>query len=335
MTAGTLAAGLKESNGNIQEHFSRYADSATHPLVALNTACWQDGAWLRIAKGTVIEEPIHVVFVSTGGGTPVVSHPRILILAEEETEATFTESYFGWGDGVCFSNAVTEIVVGERAVIDHYKLQVENEKSYHLSTLKIKQEQNANFTSCSIAFGGHLARNEVGVLLNAEGADCGLNGLYVVSGTQHVDNYTTVDHAQPHGTSNQYYKGIMDGHSAAVFNGRVIVRQDAQKTDAFQKNKNLLLSEHAVIDTNPQLEIFADDVRCTHGATIGQINPEEIFYLCSRGIGEKEARALLTYAFAGDIIDRVRVPSIRACLEGCLQARLARGGAGLNLQEAP
>ena len=333
-----MSAALREGDSSLEEHLGRYADSKNHAFVALNSAFWQDGAYVRIASGTVLEKPIHIVFVSTSGGPPVVSHPRILIVAENDTQADFTESYFGWGENVCFSNAVTEIMVGENAVVDHYKLQVENEQSYHLASLYVRQERHANFTSSSISFGGRLARNEVSVLLDAEGADCALNGLYLASGSQHVDNYTTIDHAKPHGTSNQFYKGILDDHAVGVFHGNVIVRKDAQKTNAMQKNKNLLLSENAVIDTKPQLEIFANDVRCTHGATIGQINPEELFYLRSRGIGQQEARALLTYAFAGDIIDRVRIPAIRACLEGCLQARLSKitkGAGAASRQETP
>ena len=343
--AGPLTAALDGADGgSLEEHLGRYADFRHHPFVALNTASWLDGVFVRIAPGTVLEKPIHLVFAASSGGPPVVSHPRTLIIAERDTQATFTESYFGWGEGVCFSNAVTEIRAGENAVIDHYKLQLENERSYHLGTLSVRQDRSANFSSCSISFGGHLARNEVVAVLDAEGADCALNGLYLARGRQHVDNYTTIDHAKPHGTSNQFYKGILDGHSAGVFHGRIIVRKDAQKTDAVQKNKNLLLSEDAVVDTKPQLEIFANDVRCTHGATVGQIDPEALFYLCSRGVGSREARALLTYAFAGDILDRIRLAPFRACLEGSLQARLARNiretiaapaTKETNLQEAP
>ncbi len=317
----------------VEEYFARYADWRRHPFIALNTACWLDGAYVRIAQGTVLEKPIHLLFVSSSGGPPVVSHPRTLIVAERDTQATFVESYFGWGSGVAFSNAVTEIVAGENSVVDHYKMQEENNRSYHLATLCVNQGRGSSFASCSISLGAELARNEVTAVLDAEGADCTLNGLYMASGDQHIDNYTTIDHAKPHGTSHQFYKGILDGRSAGVFNGRIVVRKDAQKTDAIQKNKNLLLSEDAVVNTKPQLEIFADDVRCTHGATVGQIDPEALFYLRSRGIGWKEARMLLTYAFAGDILDRIRLTPIRACLEGSLHARLSQSPG--SIQEVP
>ncbi len=328
----TLSAAL-EGEGNLEEHFARYADYRRHPLVALNTSSWQDGAYVRIAKGTILEKPIHLLFVSASGGQPVVSHPRTLIVAERDTQATFIESYFGWGGGVSFSNAVTEIVAGEGSVMDHYKMQVENERSYHLATLQVVQERSASFGSCSIALGGRLARNEVTAVLDAEGADCTLNGLYLATGEQHVDNSTTIDHAKPHGTSHQFYKGILDGRATAAFNGRIIVRKNAQKTDAIQKNKNLLLAGDAAVNTKPQLEIFANDVRCTHGATIGQIDPEALFYMRSRGIGRKEARTLLTYAFAGDILDRIRLTPIRVCLEGSLQTRLSRSVPPSGIQE--
>lgn len=342
----TLAAAVN-GEGDLEAHFARYADHQRHALVALNTACWQDGAYVRIAQGTIIEKPIHLLFVSSSGGkpmgtpmlqsarwgAPVVSHPRTLVVAEKDTQATFIESYFGSGEGVSFSNAVTEIVAGEGSVIDHYKMQVENEQSYHLATLQILQERSSSFASCSIALGGRLTRHEVNAVLDAEGTDCTLNGLYLATGEQHVDNYTNMDHAKPHGTSHQFYKGILDGRASGVFNGRIIVRKDAQKTDAIQKNKNLLLSEDAVVNTKPQLEIFANDVRCTHGATIGQIDPEALFYLRSRGIGLQEARMLLTYAFAGDILDRIRLTPIRVCLEGSLHTRLSRSALPSGIQE--
>jgi Fe-S cluster assembly protein SufD len=324
VTVESLAAAVSQ-NEEVEEYLARYADYRSHPFIALNTSSWQDGAYLRIAKGTAVEQPVHLVFVSTSSGAAVVSHPRTLIVAERDSQATVVESYFGLGSGVCFSNAVTEVALGENAVIDHYKIQIEKDRSYHLATLRATEGRGANFSSCSIALGGQLARNEVGVLLEAEGAECTLNGLYLATGSRHVDNSTTIDHAKPHGTSQEFYKGILDGRATAAFNGRIIVRKDAQKTNAMQQNKNLLLSEDAVVDTTPQLEILADDVRCTHGATIGQLDREALFYLCSRGIGQKQARSLLTYAFAGDILDRVRVAPLRARLESILHARMSEG----------
>lgn len=331
VTLKSLAAAVNQDE-DIEEHLARYADYRNHPFVALNTSSWQDGAYLQVAKETALGQPIHLVFVSTSDEMPTVSYPRTLVVAERDSRATVVESYFGLGSGVCFSNAVTEMVLGENAVIDHYKIQVENRRSYHLATLRAAEGRSASFSSCSIALGGQLTRNEVNVLLAAEGADCTLNGLYFESGSQHVDNSTTIDHAKPHGTSQEFYKGIMDGRATGAFNGRIIVRKDAQKTSAVQQNKNLLLSEDAIIDTTPQLEILADDVRCTHGATIGQIDRESLFYLRSRGIGQKEARSLLTYAFAGDILDRVRVAPLRAHLESILHSRLSESA---SVQEVP
>ena len=212
-------------------------------------------------------------------------------------------------EGVCFSNAVTEIVAGENSVIDHYKLQKENEQSYHIAVFQVHQERSAHVSSCSISLDGALVRNDVNVALDAEGAECVLNGLYMAGGRQHVDNHTTVDHAKPHGASRQL--------------GKILVRKDAQKTNAVQYNKNLLLSENAGVNTKPQLEILADDVRCTHGATVGQIDPEAVFYLRSRGIAQQEAQNLLTYAFAGEIIERIRPEPVRTQVQTALFARLS------------
>jgi Fe-S cluster assembly protein SufD len=226
------------------------------------------------------------------------------------------ESYVGT-PGAYFTNAVTEIVVGEGAVVDHYKVQQESSDAFHVATMHASLGRSANFSSHSIALGGRLTRNDANVTLS-EGTEATLNGLYIVNGTQHIDNHTEIDHAKPHGTSHELYKGILDGKATAVFNGRIIVRKDAQKTDSKQTNKNLVLSDEAVIDTKPELQIFADDVRCTHGATIGQLDEEALFYLQSRGIERAQARSLLTYAFAQDILDRVKVQSIKDQLEKVL-----------------
>lgn len=323
--AGSLARALQGSDGLLEEHLARYADYRNHPFLALNTAFWQDGAYLRIPKGTVIEKPIHILFVSTADGAPLVSYPRSLILADRDSQVTLIESYVGLSGGICFSNAVSEIVASENTMIHHYKLQIENKRSYHIATLQVHQNRSANFSSCSVSLGGALVRNEVNAVLDAEGAECALNGLYMAQDRQLVDNRTVIDHAKPHGTSRQLYNGILDGHATGVFNGRIIVRPDAKKTDAIQKNRNLLLSEDAVINTKPQLEIFANDVRCTHGATIGQMDPEALFYLWSRGIGPEEARNILIYAFAGEIFERIRSAPVRGRAEDMLRALLSHG----------
>jgi Fe-S cluster assembly protein SufD len=229
------------------------------------------------------------------------------------------------GTGAYFTNAVTEIVAGDSSVVDHYKVQQEAPDAFHIATMQANLGRSANFSSLSISLGGALVRNDVNATLS-EGTDATLNGLYIVNGRQHIDNHTQIDHAKPHGTSHELYKGILDGRAAAVFNGRIIVRKDAQKTDSKQTNKNLVLSDEAVIDTKPELQIFADDVRCTHGATIGQLDAEALFYLQSRGIGKSQARSLLTYAFAQDIIDRVKVPALKDRLEAVLYEKFHEHG---------
>jgi len=319
---GSLTQELENGNATLQAHLSRYADYNEHAFTALNTAFIEDGAFIEIQKGVVVEKPIHLLFVSTTGGEARVSHPRNLIVAGRESQAIIIEDYMGLGEAVYFTNAVTEIVAGESAIIEHYKVQHESDEAFHIATLQVHQERSSNFVSHSISFGGALVRNDFNSVLDGEGAECTLNGLYFSDGRQHVDNHTLIDHAKPHCTSRELYKGILDGKSEAVFNGAVIVRKDAQKSDARQSNKNLLLSKDATINTKPQLEIFADDVKCTHGATIGQIDHEAIFYLRSRGIAAETAHLMLTAAFAQDILNRMKAGTIRAQIEEALSARL-------------
>ena len=310
----------KLSESPAEPHLARYASYQNNAFVALNTANFEDGLFIHIAKGAVIDQPIEVVIESSANGHPTVSHPRILVVAEPGSQATIVETYKGSG-GQYFTNPVTEIVAGDNAVIDHYKLQTESARAFHVSTLQVQLGRDTNFRSHSLAFGGALVRNDVNAVLS-EGCECTLNGLYLVNDEQHIDNHTAIDHAKPHAASHELYKGILEGHSTAVFNGKILVRKDAQKTDAKQTNKNLVLSEDARIDTKPELQILADDVRCTHGATIGQLDPEGIFYLQSRGIGLADARDLLIYAFARDIVDRIQVAALRDLLEKLLLEKL-------------
>jgi len=320
LARGIEATPLREANGTVVAHLARYVDYQDRAFVALNTANFEDGACIEIPKGTVVEEPIHLVFLASGGDVPVISHPRNLVVIGPGSQATVVESYIGHG-AKYFTNAVTEIVAGERSVVDHYKLQEEDERSFHVATLQVQLGRDANFSTHSISLGGGLVRNDINAVL-AEGTEATVNGLYLPSGSQHIDNHTMIDHARPHGTSHELYKGILSGASTAVFNGKIIVRWGAQKTDAKQTNKNLVLSEDATISTKPELQIHADDVRCTHGATIGQLDQEAIFYLQSRGIGKEQARDLLTYAFARDVIDRIKVEPLRARLEKIVLERL-------------
>jgi len=330
--AGSLAEALASDGKTLESHLTRYAtDYTEHAFVALNTAFIEDGAFLEIPKGVVLEKPIYLLYVSDADGLPTVSYPRNLIIAGRESQATIIEAYVGpeatslEPKEVYFTNAVSEIAVGEGAGLEYYRIQQESDRAFHYGRLQFHQERSSNLATHSIATGGTLVREEVKAVLDGEGAEATLGGLYVITGRQHIDNQTTLDHAQPHCSSREVYKGILDGESSAVFNGKIIVRKDAQKTDSKQSNKNLLLSEKAMIDTKPALEIYADDVKCTHGATIGQIDPEAVFYLRSRGIGRQEARDLLTYAFANDILGRVKYEPLREGLREGLFARLGKG----------
>jgi Fe-S cluster assembly protein SufD len=301
-----------------EAHLARHAAFDQNPFVALNTAFLGNVTVLEIPRGIVVEQPIEITYEVPERpdlGPNLAAHPRTLILVGEGAHCTIVETY--QGSGAYFTNAVTEIVVGDRAVVDHYKVQQESVSAFHIATLQATIGPSAAFSSNSISLGGALVRNDANATLST-GSDATLNGLYIVNGTQHVDNHTLIDHAMPHGTSHELYKGILDGKAHAVFNGKIIVRQDAQKTDSKQTNKNLVLSDDAVVDTKPELQIFADDVRCTHGATIGQLDGEALFYLQSRGIGKREARRLLTYAFAQDVVDRIKVQSLRDSLERIL-----------------
>jgi Fe-S cluster assembly protein SufD len=319
--AGGLAEALRGGDPTLELHLARHAPFQNQPFVALNTAFLEDGAYVQVPKGVVVEQPVHLVFVTTASGDPAVAHPRNLIVAGAHSQLTVTETYIGLGDQAYFTNAVTEIAAGEDAVVDHYKLQFEREQAFHIASLHADQARGSNFSSHSISLGGALVRSDANIVLS-EGSEGTLNGLYLAGGTQHVDHHTAIDHAEPHADSHELYKGILDGHASAVFNGKIIVRKDAQKTDSKQTNKNLVLSEDAVINTKPELQIWADDVRCTHGATIGQLDAEALFYLQSRGIGRENARDLLIYAFARDIIDRVKVASMHDRLERLLFEKL-------------
>jgi len=319
-----LAAALKNDSNFVRDHLAHYALFNEDPFTALSTAFFKDGALVVIPHGLILEEPIHLLFVSDGNEDEFVTYPRNLIIAEKNSQATIIESYVSLKDNRYFTNAVTEIVLGENAVLEHEKIQLESESAYHVGTLHTSQSRNSSFVSNSISFGGSLVRNNIRIVLDGEGAECTLNGLYVGTEKRLIDNHTAIDHAKPNCTSHEVYKGILGGKSKGVFNGKIIVRKDAQKTDAKQTNKNLILSDDASIDTKPQLEIFANDVKCTHGATIGQLDDEAMFYLRSRGIGLEEAREMLIYAFASDVIERILPEPLRERLHGILHKRLGR-----------
>jgi Fe-S cluster assembly protein SufD len=313
-----LAEAMEKSPSLVEPHLARHADWKNHAFTALNTAFLRDGAFVYVPPNTVLEEPIEIDFGPERIGGPHVWHRRLLCILGENCQVTLTEAYGGANGSTYCTNSVAEIVVGAGAVFDHYKLQRESDRSFHMATMQVQVGRRAKFSSHAIAQGGQWVRNEVNAVFAGEGGECTLNGLYQASGQQLVDNHTFIDHAYPHCASHELYKGILDGKARGVFNGKIYVRQDAQKTDAKQTNQTLLLSDDATINTKPQLEIYADDVKCTHGATVGQLDAESIFYLRSRGIGLAEARSLLTYAFANDIVGRIKVTKLREELERSL-----------------
>lgn len=315
---------LSSEPGRLEGALGALAGAADAAFVALNTAFCDEGALVEIAPGAVLREPVHLIYLSTPrwGHEATLSHPRTLVLAGRGSEATLIESYGGLDGEAYFTNAVTEVQLDAGAKLDHYKLQRESDRAFHVATLAVRQGRDALFSDHAVCLGGSLVRQDIDVLLDGEGADCVLNGLFMAGGRQHMDTHTHIAHAKPHGTSRQLYKGVLDGRSRGVFHGKVLVGKDAQKTDAYQTNKNLLLSREALVHSTPALEIFADDVKCKHGSTTGQLDPEALFYLRSRGLGEQAARSLLIYAFASDLVARFKVPAVKASLEAFLKDRL-------------
>ena len=317
-----LAAALASDAALVEKHLGRYGGNQQDAFTAINTAFFQDGAFIHVGAGKTVEQPIHLVFVSTAKEIGAASHPRNLIVAEKGSQVTVFESYVSLSDAAYFTNAVTEISVGEGAVVEHVKIQDEAQSAFHIAGIYAHLGRSCNLAAHSIALGAKLSRNNIRTSLAGEGVECILNGLYLTKDEQLADHHMIVEHAQPHCNSHEYYNGILDGRSKGVFHGRILVRQIAQKTDAKQTNKNLLLSEDATVDTKPQLEIYADDVKCTHGATIGQLNEESIFYLRARGIGAETARRMLIHAFAGEIIERIRHHPAREELDKLVWDRL-------------
>ncbi len=307
VTVASLRERIESHPEEVERHLGRYADTKRDAFVALNTAFIGDGAYVHVARGVVVEAPIYLLYLSTRENAATMTHPRNLIVAEDEAQIAVIEDYASvGGESVVLSNAVTELVAGESTVAQHYLIEREHLKAYNVSTLRIQQGRSANVASHSLLLGGGLVRNNVHPVLAGEGGECLINGLFLGTGTQHLDNFMHVEHASPHCGSRQFYNGILDGQAHGVFHGRIVVHKDAQKTDAKQTNRNLLLSDDAQIDTKPQLEIYADDVKCTHGATIGQIEENALFYLQSRGISEQEAKKLLLMAFAEECVERMQ-----------------------------
>jgi Fe-S cluster assembly protein SufD len=318
----SLSAVLASNPASVEPYLGRFGTPSGRPFTALNSGLFHDGAFIHIPPGTIVEQPISVVFASAASGIATVSYPRVLIAVGENSQVRIVESYVGQDGQAYFTNAVTEVAIGAGAVVDHYRLQRESRQAFHVGGMYVRTARDSSFSSLSIAFGGALVRNDVVAVLDGEGGDCTLNGLYLVGGRRLVDNHTTIDHAKPHCGSHEMYKGILGGHGRAVFNGKIIVRPDAQKTDAKQTNRALLLSDDAQINTKPQLEIFANDVKCTHGAAVGQLDEDQLFYLRARGLGLQQAREILIHAFAAGVLDRIPVATLKASLEGQLSSLL-------------
>lgn len=306
----------------LSARLGQVADIHDHPFRALNTALMNTGAVIVTDDNAMVDGPIHLLFITTGGAesTPTIMNPRNLVIARRGSRVRLVETHVGTGS--YFTNAVTELIAEPAAGITHYKVIRESSESFHIASLAVLQERDSSVTSSVITLSGGLVRNEIGVSLAGEGATTTLDGLYVTSGTQHVDNQTVIDHQKPQCTSSEHYKGILAGRSRGIFDGKIIVRKDAQKTNSRQTNNNLVLSEFATVDTKPQLEINNDDVKCSHGSTIGRLDEDALFYLRSRALDEDQARALLTYAFASEIVERLKIPSLQDLLRRELTERL-------------
>jgi Fe-S cluster assembly protein SufD len=321
VVVSSLAQALDAESDRVQRHLAKYAAIEANPFVALNTGFVNDGAFVFLPSNVTVEGAIHLVFISTGGHEPTVSHPRVLVVAEDNVEATVVESYVGSGSGVYFTNAVTEFVTGKDCRIDHCKLQQESLSAYHVATMQVDLGRASRFISHAATIGGKLTRNDLNVVMNGEHADATLNGLVMIGGEQHCDNHTLLRHEKPNCPSHELYKHVLDGRATCVFKGQIFVQKDAQKTDSKQTSKTLLLSDDAYMNSQPALEIYADDVKCTHGSTTGPVDEEAVFYLRSRGVGLEAARHLMSYAFAADVTRRMRVAPVRRRLEDFMAAQ--------------
>ena len=317
--------GARDGSDGLEQYLGKVFNIDAHPFAALNTSNLDDGVAIFIASGAIVETPIHIVIVTGGDSSPealakgdgkaVAAHPRVLVVAGANSQVRIAQTFIGVKDDVYFNNAVAEVVVGEGAIVDYYTDQRESERAFHIANIQAHVAAKGVFASHAFSIGAKIQRHDIGIALKGEGADCTMNGVYLADGERLMDTHTSLDHAMPHCTSHEVYKGILAGKAKAVFNGRIIVRIDAQKTDAKQTNRALLLSDDATINSNPQLEIFADDVKCTHGAAVGQLDEEAMFYLQARGLTRIEARDMLLHAFAGEVLDGLEIPELREQIE--------------------
>lgn len=325
---GNIASAISDNNEIVKKYFGKYADYEHHIFTALSTAFTRDGIFIHVPDNKIIENPIHVLFLTTlptgqagSKDQKLLVQPRNLFVIGKNSQATIIEHYTSLEESIFFTNSVTEVIVDENSFVDHIKLQEESKKAYHIGRMEVDQEKNSNFVSHLISTGSSLSRNDFNSKFNGEGGNSSLNGLFMIDGDQHFDVHSLIDHAVPHCDSHEHYKGILDDKSRGVFNGKILVRQDAQKTNAFQENNNIILSQEALINTKPQLEIFADDVKCSHGATIGQLDDESLFYLRSRGISKDEAKIILLRAFASDVTRSIKIDFIRKYMDHLISER--------------
>ena len=322
IVVSSLAQARKEHPAIFEAHFGKYIQYAEEGLLALNTALMSDGAFVFVPEGAAMQHPLMITNITDANDHSVFQQPRNLLIIEKNASATVIENYMAVGVHASFTNVVNEIFVGENGQLEHYKVQRAAGETYHANYTQLHQLANTNINQVTLTLDGKWVRNNLHFFMNGQNCNSLLYGLYIPDGNQFVDNHSRVDHAKPNCFSDEKYKGILKDDAVAVFNGKIVVHEDAQKTNAYQRNQNILLSNTATINTKPQLEIFADDVKCTHGATIGQLDEEPMFYLRSRGISEQEARRLLLNAFADDIAEKIKIPQLVAILESEIERKL-------------
>jgi len=313
---------LKNNDSELLNHLGKYADYRKDIFTSLSTAFTNDGAFIKVDDNIISEKPFYILYLTNAQNNSIQTQPRNLILGGKNSQFTIIEHFVSIDDSTYFTNTITEVLAEENSVIDHIKIQEESRNAFHFARMDVEQERNSNFTSHLISLGGKISRNEMNAKFNNEGGESMLNGLFLIEDDQLFDVHSKIDHAKPHCNSHEHYKGILDDASRGVFNGKIMVRKDAQKTNAFQQNNNILLSKEALINTKPQLEIFADDVKCSHGATIGQLDKEAKFYLKSRGIGEEAANIILLHAFASDVINLIKVDAVKNYAEEIITKRI-------------
>ena len=313
IVVGNLASSMATHGSTLQAHLGRHAAFDDQPFAALNTAFLHDAAVIIVPRDTSVATPVHLLFIATQ--PELATHPRALLVAEPGSAVTLVEDYVALHEGAYFSNSVVEVALGANATVEHVRAQRESGQAFHIASCAVSLAHASRYHSVNVALGARISRVELKVRQAAAATQCSLDGLALIGDRQLADTHTLIDHAEPHGVSRQLHKTIVDGAAHAVFRGKVMVRTGAQQTDSAQSSRNLLLSAKARVDTLPQLEIFADDVKCTHGATVGQLDNEEVFYLRSRGLSEAAAKNLLTYAFGAEVIDRIPVASLRRRLE--------------------